>query len=61
MGITIIIEMAVRKGLAEYPETTRIIPLGRKGKREIPQNSTPALIKQPSIRYQSSKTFTCSP
>ena len=40
--------MAVRKGLAEYPETAQSIPLGQKRKTGRPQNKTPALIKQPS-------------
>ena len=29
-----VIEMAVRKGLAEYSETAQIIPLGQKKKRK---------------------------
>ena len=59
-----VIEMAVRKGLAEYPETAQIIPLGQKRKRGRPQNNTPALIKQPSEAYnkqsQSSKRYTAN-
>ena len=43
--------MAVRKGLAEYPETAQSIPLVQNRKRGRPQNNTPPLIKQPSEAY----------
>ena len=46
-----VIDLAVKVGLIEYPTEAKNIPLGQKRKRGRPNQSTAALIRQPSESY----------